>query len=169
VRDVLAHCAAALSRVTAGNLHGFTPALNEIEVAERRRWPLTDILSELTAGYLEAGKVITEAGGKLDVLALGEWLHGGGIRDALGERLPMPVTDSTTPAPCRPTGRAARQPLLTAYLPGSTLTLGLAQQNRAPATLHTTRPAVMRLFAGRPADVSGYQLTGATTAELVVF
>jgi len=27
----------------------------------------------------------------------------------------------------------------------------------------------MRLFAGRPADVSGYQLTGATTAEPVVF
>jgi hypothetical protein len=45
-----AHCAAALSRVTAGNLPAFTPALNEIDVSERRRWPLTDILSELTAG-----------------------------------------------------------------------------------------------------------------------
>ena len=36
VRDVLAHCAAALSRVAAGNLHAFTPALNELDVAKRR-------------------------------------------------------------------------------------------------------------------------------------
>src|ERR1700733_16205797 len=49
VRDVLAHCAAALSRVTAGNLHAFTPALNEADVAQRRPWPLEDILSELAA------------------------------------------------------------------------------------------------------------------------
>ena len=33
VRDVLAHCASALSRVAACNLHAFTPALNEVEVA----------------------------------------------------------------------------------------------------------------------------------------
>jgi uncharacterized protein (TIGR03083 family) len=87
VRDVLAHCAAALSRVAAGNLHAFTPALNELDVARRRGWPLTDILAELSAGYQEAGKAITDAGGKLDVIALGEWLHGGDIRDALGEPL----------------------------------------------------------------------------------
>src|ERR1700733_3769574 len=85
VRDVLAHCAAALSRVATGNLHAFTPALNEVDVAERRGWPLADVLSELTAGYQEAGAAIAEAGGKLDAIALGEWLHGGDIRDALGE------------------------------------------------------------------------------------
>jgi Mycothiol maleylpyruvate isomerase N-terminal domain len=123
VRDVLAHCAAALSRVAAGNLHAFTPALNELDVAKRRAWPLTDILAELSAGYQEAGKAITDAGGKLDVIAPGEWLHGG----------------------------------------------GLAKQDRVPETLHTTRPTMMRLFAGRPADASDYQLTGATAAELIVF
>ena len=80
MRDVLAHCAAALSRVAAGNLHAFTPALNELDVARRREWPL-DVLAELSAGYQEAGKAITDAGGKLDVIALGEWLHGGDIRD----------------------------------------------------------------------------------------
>jgi len=132
---VLAHCAAALSRVTAGNLHAFTPALNEIDVAERRRWPLTDILSELRAGYLAAGKVITEAGGKLDVLALGEWLAGGDIRDALGEPLAY-ASDGFDDACALLADRTRRKatPLLKAYLPGSTLTLGLAQQNRAPAT-----------------------------------
>jgi hypothetical protein len=29
--------------------------------------------------------------------------------------------------------------------------------------------AALRLFAGRPADPSDYQLTGATAAELIVF
>ena len=70
VRDVLAHCAAALSRVAAGNLHAFTPALNELDVAKRREWPLSDRLAELSVGYQEAGKAITDAGGKLDVIAL---------------------------------------------------------------------------------------------------
>ena len=170
VRDVLAHCAAALSRVIAGNLHAFTPALNEIDVAERRARPLEDILSELAVGYLEAGKAITEAGGKLDVLALGEWLHGGDVRDALGEPFAY-ASDGYGDACALLADRTRRKatPLLTAYLPGSMLTLGAPQQDRAPATLHASRPALMRLFAGRPADASDYQLTGATTAELVVF
>jgi hypothetical protein len=43
VRDVLAHCAAVLSRVTGGDLHAFTPDLNEIDVAARRpgRYPMS--------------------------------------------------------------------------------------------------------------------------------
>ncbi len=170
VRDVLAHCAAALSRVATGNLHAFTPALNEIDVAERRRWPLTDVLSEFTAGYLDAGKTITDAGGELDVIALGEWLHGGDIRDALGEPLAY-ASDGFDDACALLTDWTRRRatPLVKAHMPGSTLTLGVAKQNRAPATLHTTRPALMRLFAGRPAEISDYQLTGATAAELVVF
>ena len=170
VRDVLAHCAAALSRATTGNLHAFTPALNEIDVAERRGWPLAEVLAELAAGYLEAGKVITRAGGKLDVLALGEWLHGGDVRDALGEPLAYEsdgFEDACALLADRTRSRAT--PLLTAYVPGGTLTLGTARQDRAPATLRTTRSTLMRLFAGRPADTSDYQLTGATTAELVVF
>jgi uncharacterized protein (TIGR03083 family) len=170
VRDVLAHCAAALSRAATGNLHAFTPALNEIDVAERRGWLLADVLSELAAGYLEAGKAITEAGGKLDALALGEWLHGGDVRDALGE--PLAYASDGYEDACALLADHTRQktvPLLKAYLPGSTLTLGAALPDRVPATLHATRPALMRLFAGRPADPSDYQLTGAATAELVVF
>jgi uncharacterized protein (TIGR03083 family) len=170
VRDVLAHCAAALSRVAAGNLHAFTPALNELDVARRRGWPLTDILAELSAGYQEAGKAITDAGGKLDVIALGEWLHGGDIRDALGEPLAYASDgfDDACALLCNWTRRQAI-PLVKAQIPGSTLTLGVARPDRVPATLHTTGPTMMRLFAGRPADPSDYQLTGATAAELVVF
>lgn len=170
VRDVLAHCAAALSRVAAGNLHAFTPALNELDVAKRREWPLTDILAELSAGYQEAGKAITGAGGKLDVIALGEWLHGGDIRDALGEPLAYASDgfDDACALLCDWTRHEAI-PLVKAHISGSTLTLGVAKQDRAPAILRTTRPTMMRLFAGRPADASDYQLTGATAAELIVF
>jgi hypothetical protein len=42
VRDVLAHCGAALTRVATDRLHAFTPGLNEIDVAERREWPLPE-------------------------------------------------------------------------------------------------------------------------------
>ena len=170
VRDVLAHCAAALSRVAAGNLHAFTPALNELDVARRRGWPLTDILAELSAGYQEAGKAITDAGGTLDVIALGEWLHGGDIRDALGEPLAYASDgfDDACALLCDWTRRQAI-PLVKAQIPGSRLTIGVARPDRVPATLHTTGPTMMRLFAGRPADPSDYQLTGATAAELVVF
>jgi uncharacterized protein (TIGR03083 family) len=170
VRDVLAHCAAALSRVAAGNLHAFTPALNELDVAERRAWPLTDVLAELSAGYREAGEAITDAGGELDVIALGEWLHGGDIRDALGE--PLAYASDGFDDACALLGDWTRQmaiPLVRAQVSGSTLTLGVAKQDRVPATLHTTRPTMMRLFAGRPAHPSDYQLTGATAAELIVF
>ena len=40
VRDVLARCGAALTRVVDGRLHDFTPDLNEADVAERRGWPV---------------------------------------------------------------------------------------------------------------------------------
>lgn len=170
VRDVLAHCAAALNRVITGNLNAFTPALNEIDVAERREWPLADVLSELTAGYEQAGPAIAEAGGRLDVIALGEWLHGGDVRDALSE--PLAYASDGFDDACALLGDWTRRravPLVEARISGRPLAFGVAQPDRAPATLVTTRPTLMRLFAGRPADASDYQLTGATPAELVVF
>ena len=56
----------------------------------RRMWPsgvrgLCSVLSQLATGYLGAGEPIARAGGPLDGIALGEWIHGGDIRDALGE------------------------------------------------------------------------------------
>jgi hypothetical protein len=68
-------------------VHAFTPGLNEIDVAERRTWPLARVLSELADGYLTAGPLISAAGGRLDGIALGEWVHGGDVRAALGEPL----------------------------------------------------------------------------------
>lgn len=170
VRDVLSHCSAALTRAATGRLHAFTPELNEIDVAERRPWPLRQVLSELRSGYLAAGPVIRDAGGKLDALALGEWMHGGDVRDALGEPLAYASGGIEDACALLVTRTRLRQvPLVEASLPGGTLRLGVAVPGRPPATLRTDRATLMRLFAGRPAAPGDYRLDGASTQELVVF
>lgn len=58
------------------------------ERARRRRTPLLPleaVLAELERGYRAAGPALTAAEGELDGLALGEWIHGGDVREALGE------------------------------------------------------------------------------------
>jgi uncharacterized protein (TIGR03083 family) len=170
VRDVLAHCAAALTRVATGRLHAFTPELNEIDVTQRRDWPLPRLLSELERGYTGAGTAIAGAGGRLDVIALGEWLHGGDVRDALGE--PLAYESNGFEDACVLLADRARRrevPLVEAGLPGVTLRLGVPVPGRPPATLVSGRATLMRLFAGRPAEQAAYQLTGAAPEELVVF
>jgi uncharacterized protein (TIGR03083 family) len=170
VRDVLAHCAAALSRTVSGDLHAFTPELNEVDVAERRSWPLADVLAELAAGYERAGPAIAAAGGWLDAIALGEWLHGGDVREALGEALAY-ASDGFDDACLLLVDWTRRQaiPLVEARVSDRSLTFGMPEPDRAPATLLTSPSTLMRLFAGRPADPADYELTGATTTELVVF
>jgi uncharacterized protein (TIGR03083 family) len=169
VRDVLAHCAAAMTRVATGRLHAFTPVLNELDVAQRRGSPLHDVLSELEHGYLEAGTRIGDAGGALDVIALGEWLHGGDVRDALGEPMAY-ASEGFNDALILLADWTRRRgvPLVEARIPGA-LWLGTASPARPHATLRAEPATLMRLFAGRPADTADYQLTGASAEELVVF
>jgi uncharacterized protein (TIGR03083 family) len=170
VRDVLAHCGSALSRVVTGELHAFTPELNEIDVAERRSWPLARVLSELADGYLKAGPLIGGAGGRLDGVALGEWVHGGDVRAALGEPLAY-ESDGFSDACLLLAGLSRREetPLVEASLPGGTVRLGVPLPGRPAATLRCGNAALIRLFAGRPAGLGDYQLAGATPEELVIF
>lgn len=81
VRDVVAHCAAALTRVASGRVHDFSAEANEVDVDVRRHRTLAEILTELEQGY-EAAAAKPQA----VTVALGEWVHGGDIREAL--RLP---------------------------------------------------------------------------------
>ncbi|KAB2589508.1 maleylpyruvate isomerase family mycothiol-dependent enzyme [Streptomyces arboris] len=86
VRHVLAHCAAALTRVVEDRLEKgvFSPESNERDIEERDGLPLPALLDELERGMTEAGPVIAAAGGKLDGVALGEWVHAGDVREAWG-------------------------------------------------------------------------------------
>jgi uncharacterized protein (TIGR03083 family) len=88
VQQVLAHCSAALMRIVAGRLEsgGFSDESNARDVAERDGWSATRVLDELERGMTEAGPVIAaRVDGLLDPVALGEWVHAGDVRDALGE------------------------------------------------------------------------------------
>jgi uncharacterized protein (TIGR03083 family) len=170
VRDVLAHCSSALTRTTTGDLHAFTPEENEKDVAARRSWPLPDVLSELAAGYLGAGVPIASAGGRLDGIALGEWIHGGDVRDALGE--PFAYESEGYDDACELLAeRTYRRgiPLVEVSIGDRRLVLGAALPDRPPATLHTDRPTLMRLVSGRPALPANYELEGASPDELLVF
>jgi uncharacterized protein (TIGR03083 family) len=170
VRDVLAHCGSALSRVVTGELHEFTPELNEIDVAERRAWPLARVLSELADGYLTAGPLISDAAGRLDGIALGEWVHGGDVRAALGEPLAYESDGFCDAcvllAECSTRGEA---PLVEASLPGGTLQLGVPRPGRPAASLCSGNAALIKLCAGRPVDPADYQLAGVGPDELCIF
>lgn len=170
VRDVLAHCAAALTMAAAGSLHAFTPELNEADVALRRSWPLADVLAELENSYEAAAEAMTRADGGLDGLALGEWIHGGDVREALGA--PGAYASAGFGDACvllAARSRARKTPLTEVTLPGAALTLGVAAPGRPPAHLRTAEGTLIRLYAGRPADPGSYHLTGADPAELVIF
>lgn len=88
VRHVLAHCSSALTRVVDNRFEEgvFTPASNDRDIAERADWTNARVVDELERGMTEAGEVMAAAGhGMLDKIALGEWVHAGDVRAALGE------------------------------------------------------------------------------------
>jgi hypothetical protein len=139
-------------------------------VTQRRDWPLPRLLSELERGYLEAGPVIAEAGGRLDPIALGEWIHGGDVRGALDE--PLAYESDGFEDACALLAEWTRRrkvPLTEVDLPGTALRLGVPVPGRPEATLVTDRATLMRLFAGRPTEPAEYRLTGAVPEEFVVF
>jgi uncharacterized protein (TIGR03083 family) len=163
VRDVLAHCAAALVRLAEGRLHQFTPEQNEADVAERRPWPLEDVLAELARGYSAAAPALTAASGRGDGIALGEWVHGGDVREALGEPLPYAsdgIEDALVLLVERSQARAV--PPTRVSLPDRQLLLGVAADpGRLPADLVTDPATLVRLCSGRHPDPARYTLRGA--------
>jgi uncharacterized protein (TIGR03083 family) len=172
VRDVLAHCGAALVRVAEGNLHRFRPEDNEVDVAERRHWPLAAVVDELERGYGLAAPVLTAAGGALDGVALGEWIHGGDIREALDEPRPYEsdgVEDALVLLVER--SRAPRQaiPATRVRLPDRDLQLGIAGAGSLQAELVTDTPTLIRLCSGRRPDPARFRLTGAAPGRYSLF
>ncbi|MFG1711046.1 maleylpyruvate isomerase family mycothiol-dependent enzyme [Nonomuraea sp. M3C6] len=175
VRQVLAHCGAALTRISHGRLEPgvFSPESNASDVAERDSWPLAAVLDELERGMSQAGAVIAaRSDGILDLVALGEWIHAGDVReslgvpgaysgDGIGEALALLVIAS----------RRRKTPRLHATLPDrqTPLLLGVEIEGRPPARLICTASTLIRLYADRPLADSHYELTGAQERELHIF
>ncbi|MET7293285.1 maleylpyruvate isomerase family mycothiol-dependent enzyme [Streptomyces griseoloalbus] len=174
VRDVLAHCSAALRRVVENRFEEgvFSPESNDRDIAERADWTNARVVDELERGLADAGAVIAKAGGALDGLALGEWVHAGDVREALGEpgayggaglpyalALLAQVTSGRGLLPLHADLDEADEPLR----------LGDASGERPPARYIGDGPTLVRLYAGRRVDGAAYELAGAEAAELNLF
>ncbi|MFC8424568.1 maleylpyruvate isomerase family mycothiol-dependent enzyme [Streptomyces sp. NPDC057236] len=174
VRDVLAHCSAAFTRVLERRFEDgvFSPGSNERDIAERAEWTNARVVDELERGMTEAGPLIARAGGALDGLALGEWVHAGDVRVAFGEAgayggagLPYALALLG-----QVTGRRGHLPLHADLDDADEpLRLGVATGERPPARYIGDGPTLVRLYAGRPVDGAAYELAGAEAAELNIF
>ncbi|MEU9555633.1 maleylpyruvate isomerase family mycothiol-dependent enzyme [Streptomyces fumanus] len=174
VRDVLAHCSAALLRVVENRLEPgvFSPESNERDIAERADWPTARVLDELERGMTEAGPVIARADGALDQLALGEWVHAGDVRAALGEPgayagRGLPEALALLAAVTRNRGHVPLHADLDDV--DEPLKLGGATGERPPGRFIGDAPTLLRLYAGRPVDGAAYELAGVAEQELNIF
>ncbi|MBJ6639195.1 maleylpyruvate isomerase family mycothiol-dependent enzyme [Streptomyces sp. DHE7-1] len=174
VRDVLAHCSAALTRVVEGRFEEgvFSPASNDRDIAERAGWTNARIVDELERAMAEAGPVIAKAGGVLDAIALGEWVHAGDVREALGE--PGAYAGGGLPDALALLAHVTREKehlWLHADLDDldEPLRLGAAAGDAPPARYIGDAPTLVRLYSGRPVSGAGYELAGAREGELNIF
>lgn len=175
VRDVLAHCSSALIRVVEKRYEDgvFSPAANDRDIAERADWTNARILDELERGMTEAGPLIGRAGGVLDAIALGEWVHAGDVRVALGE--PGAYGGPGLPDALALLGTLTRD---RGHVPlhadlddvDEPLKLGEVSGDRPPGRFIGDAATLVRLYAGRPVDdAAGYELAGVEAAELNLF
>lgn len=175
-RQVLAHCGAALVRIVEDRLEEgvFLPEANACDVAEREDWPLARILDELERGLTEAGPVIAaREDGRLDAVALGEWVHAGDVREAFGAPdaycgasldLALPLLSVTS--------RKRETPRLVGVLADREdhpVALGNEVEGRDPARFVGDAATLIRIYAGRPLVRTRYELTGATEHELLIY
>ncbi|MFG2784464.1 maleylpyruvate isomerase family mycothiol-dependent enzyme [Streptomyces prunicolor] len=175
VRDVLAHCSAALTRVVERRFEEgvFSPEANDRDIAERADWTNAQVVDELERGMTEAGAVIARAGGVLDMVALGEWVHAGDVRDVLG--VPGAYGGAGLGSALTLLGLVTRQKNhrpLHADLDDldDPLRLGDLSGELTPARYIGDAPTLVRLYSGRPVPPgAGYELAGAEPAELNIF
>lgn len=174
VRHVLAHCSAALMRVVENRFEKgvFSPEANERDIADRATWSNARVVDELEHGMTRAGAVIAKADGVLDVIALGEWVHAGDVREAFGEPgayagdgLPHALTLLAR------VSRVKRHVPLHADLDDADepLRLGDASGTRPPARYIGGASTLVRLYSGRPLAGARYELAGAGEQELNIF
>ena len=168
VRDVLGHCGAALTMTASGDLHDFTPEEIEQDVEERRTWPLSAVLDELMDGYQACAGAIDVAGGALDGIGVGEWVHGGDVRLALNEPHPYASEGSDLAVPLLIERSVDKhRPPVDVTVDGSIHRFGLGDE--AAGSLATDVETFVRLCTGRNPDPSRYRLEGVDAGRLVLF
>lgn len=163
VRDVMAHCAAALSRIAADDLHDFSPEANEADVEARRGQSPGQVLAELITGYETGAAAIDAASGVLDGIGLGEWMHGGDIREALG--IPGAYeSDGVALALGLLVERSQNmgKPAVTVRIGDETLGFGVGEPS---TTLTTDRATFVRICGGRRPDPAMFRLDGDVAVE----
>lgn len=168
VRDVMAHCAAALTMTAAGEFHGFTPEENQADVDARRGQGIGQVLAELLEGYEHGAAAIDAADGRLDGIGIGEWMHGGDIRDALeiadayesdGIELAIDLLIERS--------QALSRPGVSVLLEDRRYDFGVGP---ATAILTTDRPTFVRICGGRRPDPGRYRVDGEySVADMVLF
>lgn len=169
LRDVVAHCSGSLLRAVENRLHLFTPADNQIDVEERRSWPFADVRTELEETAGPAASIIDAAGGKLDGIGLGVWVHAGDIREAidLKDAYAGPGLDLGLALLAERSER--KLPFaLDVDLGERNLRLGIKETDPV-GTLTTDADTLVRLTAGRQPLTGLYQLSGVAAAELALF
>ncbi|AKN75354.1 MDMPI_N domain containing protein [Streptomyces sp. PBH53] len=174
VRDVLAHCSAALMRVVENRFEKgvFSPEANERDIAERAGWTNAQVVDELERGMTEAGPVIARGDGRLDILALGEWVHAGDVREVLGA--PGAYAGAGLPDALALLARHTRE---RRHVPlhadlddvDEPLRLGSMAPDGPPARYIGDAATLVRLYAGRPVAGASYELAGAREGELNIF
>jgi uncharacterized protein (TIGR03083 family) len=175
VRDVLAHCSAVLLRVVEGRVEKgvFSPESNDRDIAERADWTNARVVDELEKVMGEAGGVIAGAGGRLDGVALGEWVHAGDVREALGE--PGAYAGPGLPYALPLLARLSRERGLVPLHADldeldEPLKLGDVSGERPPGRYIGDAATLVRLYAGRSvAGAGAYELAGVEEGELNMF
>ncbi|MEU9170801.1 maleylpyruvate isomerase family mycothiol-dependent enzyme [Streptomyces sp. NPDC048420] len=174
VRDVLAHCSSALIRVVERRLEKgvFSPEANDRDIAERAEWTNQQVVDELERGMTEAGPAIARTSGVLDLIALGEWVHAGDVREVFGE--PGAYEGAGLPDALALLTRTTRE---RGHLPlhadlddlDEPLRLGDTAGDRTPARFIGDAATLVRLYSGRSVEGRTYELAGAEAKELNIF
>jgi hypothetical protein len=120
----------------------------------------------------EAGAVIAKAGGALDRIALGEWVHGGDVREAIGA--PGAYAGGGLPYALTLLARISRE---RGHVPlhadlddlDEPLLLGDANGEHPPARFIGDASTLVRLYSGRPLTGAPYELAGVEERELNLF
>jgi len=167
VRDVIAHCGAALRRLVDGAALDFTAAANQVDVDERRSWPIDKVLGELVDAYPAAAQAIDAAGGAFDGLGLGEWIHGGDIREPLGAPDPYGGLGIDLALPLLVSRSVERAvPAVRVQLTDRRFTIGVGDPI---GDLRTDAATLVRLCAGRAPAGDRYELSGVPERSLILF